>query len=172
MKNEPTPKDERMPISECNDIEFLRKAVDTLWQIIDDIDTMSDIAKESDKMYRAHVEKIQKRRWKVGIACDGYNIYQEASSPTPKGERMPLTQENMYKRLEWSDETIEEQNKEISRLKNKIGDLRNKANKVRSNTLDEANKEMTRILMNAPRHITAEASDFAYDIGRRFEEIK
>lgn len=64
-------------ISECDDVEFLREAVDKLWQIIDDIDTMSDIAKENDKFYRARIEKYQKRRWASGITCDGYNLYRD-----------------------------------------------------------------------------------------------
>jgi len=58
----------------CSDVEFLRKTVDSLWQIIDDIDTMSDIAKSDDKFYRARVEKYQARRWKLGIVCDGYKL--------------------------------------------------------------------------------------------------
>ena len=66
-------------IAECEDVKFLRDTVDKLWQIIDDIDTMSDIAKVDDKFYRAHVEKIQKRRWELGINCDGYQLFRKAT---------------------------------------------------------------------------------------------
>lgn len=62
-------------LSECNDIKLLRETVDKLWQIIDDIDTMSDIAKSDDHFYRCRVEKIQKRRWRLGISCDGYKLF-------------------------------------------------------------------------------------------------
>lgn len=68
---------ENQLISECEDVEFLRKAVDELWQIIDDIDTMSDMAKSDDKFYRSRIEKYQQRRWKTGITCDGYNIFKD-----------------------------------------------------------------------------------------------
>jgi len=62
-------------LSKCGDVDFLRKTVESLWQIIDDIDTMSDIAKSDDKFYRSRVEKYQKRRWKLGITCDGYKLF-------------------------------------------------------------------------------------------------
>lgn len=62
-------------IKESEDVKFLRETVDKLWQIIDDIDTMSDIAKDSDKFYRSRIEKIQKRRWHLGIDCDGFDLF-------------------------------------------------------------------------------------------------
>lgn len=45
-----------------------------LWDIIDNIDTASDIAKEDDKLYRAIVEKEQAKRWSFGIKTDGYRL--------------------------------------------------------------------------------------------------
>ena len=48
--------------------------IEYLWQIIDDIDTVSDIAKENDVVYRNMVEKLQKKRWNTGITTDGYKL--------------------------------------------------------------------------------------------------
>ena len=46
-----------------------------LFQLLDDIDTLGDIAKSDDAGYRAAVERIQKRRWESGIRTDGYELY-------------------------------------------------------------------------------------------------
>jgi hypothetical protein len=46
-----------------------------LWQIIDDIDTASDIAKSNNVAYRNMVEKLQRKRWDTGITTDGYKLY-------------------------------------------------------------------------------------------------
>ena len=62
-------------ISECTDIEYLRTLAEGLFQIIEDIDTMSDIAKGDDKFYRSRVEKYQKKRWKLGVITDGYDVF-------------------------------------------------------------------------------------------------
>jgi hypothetical protein len=48
--------------------------ITALWDIIDDIDTFSDMAKSDDKVYRALVERKQKERWKIPITTDGYNL--------------------------------------------------------------------------------------------------
>jgi basic membrane lipoprotein Med (substrate-binding protein (PBP1-ABC) superfamily) len=45
-----------------------------LWQIIDDIDTASDMAKSNDVAYRNMVEKLQKKRWNTKITTDGYKL--------------------------------------------------------------------------------------------------
>lgn len=59
-------------------IEQLEGAVRYLFQLIDDIDTASDIAKHDDKLYRALVETIQAKRWSTGITTDGYTLNLEA----------------------------------------------------------------------------------------------
>jgi basic membrane lipoprotein Med (substrate-binding protein (PBP1-ABC) superfamily) len=51
-----------------------KQIIEYLWQIIDDIDTLSDIAKENDVVYRNMVEKLQKKRWNTGITTDGYKL--------------------------------------------------------------------------------------------------
>lgn len=68
-------------ISECDDVEFLRDAVEKLWRIIGDIDTFSDMVKDDDALYRKLVEKKQGQRWEsVEITTDGYNLYRKTPS--------------------------------------------------------------------------------------------
>ena len=52
----------------------LLKIINTLWSIIDDIDTYSDMAKEDNKLFRKLVESRQKDRWKLPITTDGYKL--------------------------------------------------------------------------------------------------
>ena len=51
-----------------------KQIIEYLWQIIDDIDTASDIAKSNYVAYRNMVEKLQKKRWNTGITTDGYKL--------------------------------------------------------------------------------------------------
>ena len=55
-----------------------------LWQIIDDIDTYSDMAKSDDKLYRSLVERKQKLRFEI-LTSDGYDLYLPGEEP-PLGE--------------------------------------------------------------------------------------
>lgn len=48
--------------------------IQQLWDIIDDIDTYTDMAKADDKLYRLLVERRQKDRWKTGITTDGQTL--------------------------------------------------------------------------------------------------
>ena len=52
----------------------LRGLVTTLWDLLDDIDTASDIAKSDDKLYRGIVDQTQRKRWATGITSDGYTL--------------------------------------------------------------------------------------------------
>ena len=54
--------------------EMALKALETLWDILDDIDTASDMAKENDAWYRKRVEALQKKRWDTMITTDGYKL--------------------------------------------------------------------------------------------------
>ena len=54
--------------------EMALEALETLWDILDDIDTTSDIAKENDAWYRKRVEFLQKKRWDTAITTDGYKL--------------------------------------------------------------------------------------------------
>ena len=42
--------------------EMAIEALETLWDILDDIDTASDMAKANDAWYRKRVESLQKKR--------------------------------------------------------------------------------------------------------------
>lgn len=48
------------------------EVIEALWKIIDNIDTIGDIAKDDDKFYRRLVEKEQIKRWDLPIKTDGY----------------------------------------------------------------------------------------------------
>ncbi len=50
-----------------------REIMEFLWKLLDDIDTMDDMAKSDDSVYRKHVGQIQSKRWEVGTS-DGYNV--------------------------------------------------------------------------------------------------
>jgi len=54
--------------------EMALEAMETLWDILDDIDTASDMAKENDAWYRKRVEALQKKRWDTTITTDGYKL--------------------------------------------------------------------------------------------------
>ena len=51
-----------------------KKATIELWQMLDDIDTFSDMAKDNDKSFRDAVEKKVSERHRV-LASDGYNLF-------------------------------------------------------------------------------------------------
>jgi hypothetical protein len=63
-----------MKVSECEDTELLRNLVEKLWDIIDDIDTASDMAKFDDKWYRRKVESLQSKRFYY-VTSDGYELF-------------------------------------------------------------------------------------------------
>ena len=51
------------------------EALEKLWDIIDDIDTYGDMAKNDDKLYRSLVERRQRQRFEqTGISTDGYEL--------------------------------------------------------------------------------------------------
>ena len=54
--------------------EMALGGLETLWDILDDIDTASDMAKENDAWYRKRVEALQKKRWDTMITTDGYKL--------------------------------------------------------------------------------------------------
>jgi hypothetical protein len=63
-----------MKVSECEDVELLCNLVEKLWDIIDDIDTASDIAKADDEWYRRRVEFLQRKRFNH-VTSDGYELF-------------------------------------------------------------------------------------------------
>ncbi len=63
--------DERGLLMELRRVERHREF---LWQLLDDIDTMSDVAKSNDAQYRRQVERLQARRCEVGESRDGQTV--------------------------------------------------------------------------------------------------
>lgn len=55
--------------------EEMKGLVDALWQLLDDIDTTTDMVKSNDAAYRTRVERLQKKRWDTGVVTDGYRMY-------------------------------------------------------------------------------------------------
>lgn len=53
--------------------DFKQMSID-LWQIIDDIDTYSDLAKDNDKMYRSLIVAKVKERFGI-MKSDGYSLF-------------------------------------------------------------------------------------------------
>ena len=62
------------PLDEVKDIDQLRATVEFLWDLLDNIDTASDMAKGNDKAYREYVENQQSRRHQR-VTSDGYNLF-------------------------------------------------------------------------------------------------
>jgi len=68
------------PLSECTDVDFLRSQVEHLYQVLDDIDTASDMFKPRldepqtlDNYYR-FTDKQQQRK-SERLVSDGYKLY-------------------------------------------------------------------------------------------------
>lgn len=75
-------------------IEMLTNQVKFLWGLLDDIDTVSDMAKSNDKAYRNAVEKIQLKRQQVAES-DGYEIFiKETPEFMNKEFHIPTTMKN------------------------------------------------------------------------------
>lgn len=67
-------------LATCENSTLLRLAVIRLWNILDDIDTVSDIVKGDDALYRSLVEGLQAKRHNTGITTDGYSLFVGSSS--------------------------------------------------------------------------------------------
>lgn len=63
------------PLDSITDIGLLKSMIIELYQIIDDIDTISDVAKFDNVLYRKLVEMKQKERYQIGIQSDGYDLF-------------------------------------------------------------------------------------------------
>jgi hypothetical protein len=57
----------------ADEIERLENVAQFLWARLDDIDSVSDIVKADNTAYREAVERIQRRRFDVGVT-DGYSV--------------------------------------------------------------------------------------------------
>ena len=92
--------------------EMALEALETLWDILDDIDTASDMAKENDAWYRKRVEALQKKRWDTMITTDGYKLkggpVKALRQALAQPEQEPLVWMNKYGHV--SSEQTEEYN--------------------------------------------------------------
>jgi hypothetical protein len=63
-----------VPLGEEKDPNKLREMAEKLWSLLDDIDTMDDVAKERDVYYRNCVREIQRKRFEI-LTSDGYGLF-------------------------------------------------------------------------------------------------
>lgn len=62
------------PLEEITDIKQLRHLVGLLYQLLDDISTADDMAKDSNAVYRNLVQRIQRKK-NNAIESDGYKLF-------------------------------------------------------------------------------------------------
>ena len=70
----PEPVDYGIPLESYGDIEHLRRIVEALYIILDDIDTMDDAAKENEAFYRRAVSRLHQKK-ATYICSDGYKLF-------------------------------------------------------------------------------------------------
>jgi hypothetical protein len=58
----------------CKEINFYKQAATKLWDMLDDIDTAEDIAKDDDATFRKLVRHTYMRRLEVAESKDGYSL--------------------------------------------------------------------------------------------------
>jgi len=64
-----------IPITELTDVEHLQRTVIYLYDLLDDISTVDDMAKSDDKSYRESVDRIQAKKNDSGVSSpDGYYL--------------------------------------------------------------------------------------------------
>lgn len=63
-----------MRLEELEDVKQLQHIAERLWSLLDDIDTISDMAKGDDQWYRKRVECVQSKRFDY-VTSDGYDLF-------------------------------------------------------------------------------------------------
>ena len=77
-----------MDIYEFVDVRYLQRVVVHLYELLDDIDTTDDMAKEHDSTYRKIVQKLQAKKNDSGVSSpDGYSLAIEKTEFKTKDER-------------------------------------------------------------------------------------
>ena len=62
-------------VTEFNEINYLQRVVIHLYDLLDDIDTANDMAKNNNEAYRNIVSRIQQRKNDSGVSSpDGYGL--------------------------------------------------------------------------------------------------
>lgn len=62
------------PLEECKDVDKLQAIIARLYDIIDDIDTASDMCKPESTSYTRLVDTLQSQK-SAYIVSDGYNLF-------------------------------------------------------------------------------------------------
>jgi deoxyribodipyrimidine photolyase len=76
LKPVPKPSEQGVSMTQTEALRLALEALEKLWNIIDDIDTYSDMAKADEKLYRSLVERRQRQRFEeTGISTDGYELH-------------------------------------------------------------------------------------------------
>lgn len=68
--------------------------INTLWMLLDDIDTLDDAAKNNDAIFRKQCYEIQQKRWKVYDPDDVNSLYKTGK------EQLTLTQQALDSAVE------------------------------------------------------------------------
>ena len=101
--------------------EMALEALETLWDILDDIDTASDMAKENDAWYRKRVEALQKKRWDTMITTDGYKLKGGPVEALRQALAQPVDAVNMSQ--ERVDETVKREHEWVGLTDDELEDL-------------------------------------------------
>ena len=64
-----------MKLQKYENVEHLRRTVEYLYDLLDDISTADDTAKDNDAFYRLMVRRIQNQKNATGVqSLDGYSL--------------------------------------------------------------------------------------------------
>ena len=62
------------PLWQVENPVTLREMVSGLWQLLDDIDTLDDAARDNDRGFRDLCRRVQRRRHQI-LTSDGYGLF-------------------------------------------------------------------------------------------------
>lgn len=86
VPTEPTRYHLGKPLKDVDDVKQLQQMVETLWDLLDDIDTAGDMFKERDDAYRSYVQQKQRMRFRV-LMSDGYELFLAVGAGNRGGHR-------------------------------------------------------------------------------------
>ena len=70
MPDNGTPNADSFPLADSQDIDLLRRQVEFLYDLLDDIDTADDQAKGDDALYRKIVQAAQRKKNQCGVCSE------------------------------------------------------------------------------------------------------
>ena len=78
-----------MKLNELNDVKYMQRSLEYLYDILDDISTADDMAKSDDHFYRKIVQRLQLKKNDTGIcSLDGYGLDVEIKEFKTKSEEL------------------------------------------------------------------------------------